>query len=126
MTTERLKAIRLQILGDSKDESLDEIIGVLADKAEKMFMTIFNRYERYLGIEPLSLSVPDPLIWVVDDVTIKLFNLRGSEGYQSEAVEGHSVVFRDSLFEEYTDTIELYLDESGVVTSNRQGRIYIY
>lgn len=57
------------------------------------------------GIEP-----PEDLNHIILEVAIKRFNRIGSEGLSSHSVEGESLSFDDSDFDEFADEIQAFLN----------------
>ncbi|WP_163579131.1 phage head-tail connector protein [Gracilibacillus saliphilus] len=71
----------------------------------------------------LGKDVPTELGFIVEEITIRRYNRIGTEGYKTEAVEGHSISFYD-LSEEFTpyeSIIDKHKDDDGVGTN--QGRV---
>lgn len=61
-------------------------------------------------------EIPQKLNYIVIEVSIKRFNRVGSEGMQSESVEGHSATYFAKDFDEYLEDIDRFLmedDEDG-------------
>lgn len=56
------------------------------------------------GVEP-----PASLDYIVRGVSISRYNRIGSEGLKSHSVEGESLTFADSDFDEYADDITAFL-----------------
>ena len=57
------------------------------------------------GIEP-----PESLDYIVRGVSISRYNKIGSEGLKSHTVEGESLTFADSDFDEFADDIAAFLE----------------
>ncbi|MDU1409786.1 phage head-tail connector protein [uncultured Finegoldia sp.] len=55
--------------------------------------------------------IPKQLNYIVIEVSIKRFNRVGSEGMQSESVEGHSATYLSRDFDEYLEDIDRFLKE---------------
>lgn len=69
-------------------------------------------------------EVPRRLEYIVEEETIRRFNLVGSEGMKSENVGGHSVVYQQyDILEVYDEIIEDYIVES-VGTGRKLGTVY--
>ncbi|WFF74018.1 phage head-tail connector protein [Proteiniclasticum sp. QWL-01] len=109
MTPERLEGLRLLILGDKTDISLDDTLNQLDSMASKRLIFIIGNIKKGLGIASSSpVPVPEDLMWILDEVVIRRFNRLGSEGYQSQSVEGHSVSFATDDFQDYIALIKDY------------------
>lgn len=123
---ERLEGLRLRIFGDRTQDSHDDLINLLMSTAERKLLAMLNSEEKKVGIDQVSDVIPSDLEWVVDELTAKAFNSRGSEGFQSESVEGHSVVFRDDDLENYRWAVVAHVDLEHDLDNGRVGRVYIY
>lgn len=82
---ERIK-ILLGIDDGLQDDLLVEIIGL----TESHFLLLTNQTE-----------IPDVMSHIIVEVAIKRFNRLGAEGYGSRSVEGLSIQFGQSDFDEY-------------------------
>lgn len=68
--------------------------------------------DRMMGYLPSSYEeVPKKLNYIVVEVSVKRFNRIGSEGMQSESVEGRSAIYNKNDFDEYLDDIQRFLDK---------------
>lgn len=56
-------------------------------------------------------KIPEKLNYIVIEVSIKRFNRIGSEGMQSESIDGHSATYLARDFDEYLDDIDRFLKE---------------
>lgn len=59
------------------------------------------------------VTVPETLAHIVDEVTISRFNYVGSEGMETETVEGHSSKYKPITLEDYDDEIKAYIAAEG-------------
>ena len=57
-------------------------------------------------------TVPTELEWIVTELTIERFNRIGSEGIQSESVDGKSTTYNDNDIEKYMSYINNYINRS--------------
>lgn len=89
-----LSDLKLMLGIDGEDERLKLII---ADASAQL-------KTRLGGIEP-----PESLDYIIRGVSISRFNKIGSEGLKSHSVEGESLTFADSDFDEYADDIAAFL-----------------
>lgn len=90
-----LSDLKLMLGIDGEDERLKLII---ADATAQL-------KTRLGGIEP-----PESLGYIVRGVSISRFNKIGSEGLTSHTVEGESLTFAASDFDEYADDIAAFLE----------------
>ena len=121
---ERMDKLRLLIKGDKFDSSSDELIQTLIEVAESRFMLIVNRIQRRLGL-PKTGGPPEGLNWIIDEVVIRRFNRLGSEGYDSQSVEGHSISFTQDEFLDFEDDILGFFEDEYTMDS-RAGKVVIY
>lgn len=69
-------------------------------------------------------KVPKDLEYIVIEVSIARFNYIGSEGMESENVEGHSVSFKEDMFAVYKEDIDDYIrKENPLDTYRKSGRV---
>jgi len=63
--------------------------------------------------------------FIIRDVALKLYVRKGSEGTTSESVDGYSVSYTQSLFDEYLDLLnrDFNLDDTSL---ERKGRVMFY
>lgn len=84
---------------DKEDTDIDE-------KLNLIILIATSRLKLKLGgIEP-----PQDLNHIILEVAIKRFNRIGSEGLTSHSVEGESLSFDDSDFDEFADEIQAFLN----------------
>lgn len=98
-TLERVKPL----LGIHEDDfSQDSAIAILIQNVMRMII---------LKI-PKAGYIPEELLWIVDEATMKRYNKLGSEGLTTETNEGVQFIYnKDGLLDEYIPFIEDYLDE---------------
>lgn len=100
----KLKDLRLLLLGDSMDESADRLIELLFNMATTRLLFLIANVRKGFGLQPIDpppTAVPEGLAWILDEVIVRRFNRIGSEGYQSQSVEGHSITFSTDDFSEF-------------------------
>lgn len=87
--------------------------GDISEPQKKLIADIVGLVEeRFISILPKKYKeVPEALDYIVVEVSIKRFNKIGSEGMQSESVEGHSAAYFVNDFEEYKDEIDRFLQD---------------
>jgi hypothetical protein len=89
----------------------DERVDILYSKTEQKLL---NRLKRSL---PLVLTVPEELEFIVEELTIMRFNRLGSEGMQSESMDGHSATYGDTDLRLFEREISEYIH--GVTDAKR-------
>lgn len=123
MTTEQLQNLRLLVYGNKEDSSSDELFALLYANAKARFLIILNHYQMRNGNDFFEYP-PDKLLWILDEVTVKLFNRVGSEGMEQESIEGHMTKYESNLFVEYEPILSRYFAPTDY--DSRQGRVVIY
>lgn len=95
------------------DNLQDELINMLLRRVIKHFKAEYGVSE-----------IDDAYSFIFEDCVIKRFNRRGSEGAQSESVEGHSVSYYENKneFLPYDDMLQKAFGQSG---QSRPGRVFI-
>lgn len=78
-----------------EDELQDELLHDLIDDAQSAFKVITG-----------ADTIADKYNFMIRSVTLKLYNQKGSEGMESENVDGYSVKYAKGLFSEYKDILE--------------------
>lgn len=111
-TEEILKKLRLYVLQDKKSTDLDEVFESMIDDVTVALMSYLEKYtlnetERKSAI----LKYPH----VIVECVILRYNRLGSEGYQSETVEGHRIYYPEAkdMFSKYDDLFENYFESLG-------------
>lgn len=122
---DRKETLRLLILGDKGDASIDDQLDALIKSVESRLLFILKRASIRRGIKETPSLVPTELDWIVDEVVIKRFNRLGSEGLKSHSVEGERQDFSTSDFQEFLDDIYGFLDDEESIRK-RGGRVVIY
>lgn len=80
---------RIKIMLGIEDDLQDELLDILVSNVTNHLRSL------------LSKDVPEELEFIVEEITVRRFNRLGTEGMQSESVEGHSISFYD-LADEFT------------------------
>lgn len=93
-----------------KDNLQDDVLNVIISN-------VSSHLKAMLGKE-----IPEHLEFIVIEIVVRRFNRIGTEGMQSESVEGHSVTFYDlsKEFTPYESIIESEKEDDGV---SRRGRV---
>lgn len=97
---ELLSSIKV-LLNLESDNSKDNIL-------EEIITNVYSRLSLYTGYE----EVPQPLLWIVKEVSCSRYNQLGSEGIHSELNEGIQFIYDRDLFEEYYPIINKYVQDN--------------
>lgn len=100
---------KLKLMLDISDESLDNKLTLIIETATARLKALLG------GTEP-----PDSLSYIILEVSIARFNRIGSEGLESHSVEGESLSFVDSDFEQFAGDIQTYLESQ---QNSEKGRL---
>ena len=100
-------------------EIVDRVINLIfidweADEKQKSLINLIVNLtqEKLMALLPKEIEeVPKELEFIVVEIAIKRYNRIGSEGMTSETVEGHSINFSKSDFDEYADFIDKFIEE---------------
>ena len=102
--------------------SLDYVKSLTGDNPQ--VEVIYNNIAERLLHRIKDTELPLELEYIVDEATIRRFNRIGSEGMQSESVEGHSVTYIDGdELEPYESVIVAYL-EALLPDERKKGVVY--
>lgn len=77
------------------DDLQDALIQDLIEDSESMFKIITG-----------ETAIEDKYAYMIESVVYKLYNRKGSEGMDSESVDGYSVKYAASLFDEFMPFLE--------------------
>lgn len=94
------------------------------DLQDKLINMLLRRVIKHFKAEYGVSEIDDAYSFIFEDCVIKRFNRRGSEGAQSESVEGHSVSYYENKneFLPYDDMLQKAFGQSG---QSRPGRVFI-
>lgn len=94
------------------------------DLQDKLINMLLRRVIKHFKAEYGVSEIADAYSFIFEDCVIKRFNRRGSEGAQSESVEGHSVSYYENKneFLPYDDMLQKAFGQSG---QSRPGRVFI-
>lgn len=96
------------------DTQQDDLINDLVEDAESYFKTITG-----------AAIIDDKYDFIIRDVALKLYVRKGSEGTESESVDGYSVSYANSLFEEYLPLLERDFNLNND-SQEREGRVMFW
>lgn len=93
---------RVKTLLGIEDGEQDAVLDIIIENIENHLLHKLKKSDD--SIE----EIPNDLNYIIVEIAVKRFNRLGSEGYQSESVEGHSVTFAemDEYFAPYSDVID--------------------
>ena len=97
-------------------ENTKTLLGVDNERVTIIYEQIEGRLLRRLQKHlPDILAIPDELDYIVTECAIARYNRIGSEGMESESMDGHSASYVDKDLSDYEDDILDYLgdDASG-------------
>lgn len=95
---------------------LDTLETDIDDKLNFILSGVEARLKFLLGgIEP-----PEEMNYIIIDVALKRFNRIGSEGLSSQSVEGASLTFSNSDFDEFSAEIQAFVEKQ---EGNKRGRV---
>ena len=97
-----------------EDELQNELLNDLIDDAQSAFKVITG-----------ADTVADKYNFMIINVVLKLYNRKGSEGMESENVDGYSVKYVTGLFDEYMDILNRDFPQDDNA-NERRGRVFIY
>lgn len=84
------------------DTLQDAVIDILIRNVEARLTVWFKQHTA-------ETKIPTELRFIVEEMVIDRFNRLGSEGMKSEAVEGHSVTFKEDDFAPYAEILRSYI-----------------
>lgn len=77
---------------------------------------LLRRLQKHL---PDILTIPEELDYIVTECTIARYNRIGSEGMESESMDGHSAKYVDKDLSDYDAEIRIYIE--GLVETPKTG-----
>ena len=97
-------------------QDVKTLLGIESFDLDNQLTLIINMAEKQLLARINETAIPSSLDYIVTEVAIMRFNRLGSEGMQSESVEGHSITFGTSDFKAYESEIQAYIDKHNTST----------
>lgn len=101
---------RIKTLLNIEDSQQDDVLDILISN-------VSSHLKAKLGKE-----IPKSLEFIVEEITIRRFNRIGTEGMQSESVEGHSITFYD-LEKEFTPYEDIIDDNKDDNSNGKRGKV---
>ena len=101
-----------------------ESVKILTGVDNEQITTIYTMYEKrlYRRLEQSLLEVeeiPTELEFVLTECAIARFNRIGSEGMESETMDGHTAHYVDKDLSDYEHAIQAYIDSQVIVPSTK-------
>lgn len=109
-----LKEVKL--LKGIEDDLQDDLLDLIIKESEQRVLSYINSNRS----KPMD-KIPDEILYIVRDVSIKRFNKLNSEGAIKDSEEGRSFDWEDTYLAEYEPILDRYTDE--VVDGQRRGSI---
>lgn len=93
-------------------ERIKTILGIEDTIQDGVLSILIENVSNHLKVLLGKEEIPTELSFIVEEITVRRFNRLGTEGMQSESVEGHSVTFYDlkDEFVPYEEIIAAHKD----------------
>jgi len=101
---------RIKTLLGIEDTLQDDVLDILIENVTSHLKSLLGK------------DVPEHLEYIIEEITIRRYNRLGTEGMQSESVEGHSITFYD-LNKEFDPYLTIIEHEKGDDDIARRGRV---
>ena len=101
-------------------ENLKKLLGIEGTETDAVLKLIVANATARLTMLLGGLEPPEPLNYIIMDVSIARYNRIGSEGLSSHSVEGESLNFVADDFGPFADDIQAYLDSQ---TEAKRGKV---
>ena len=95
------------------DTTQDDLLNDLLEDAQSYFIAITG-----------ASAVETRYEFIINDVTAKLYNRKGSEGMESESVDGYSTSYAQDLFSDYMGILERDFNLND--ECRQKGRVFLY
>lgn len=97
-----------------KLEKVKSLLGITDSLQDEVLTIIIDNITSHLKVK-LGTPVSEDLEFIIVEIAVRRFNRIGTEGMQSESVEGHSISFYDleKDFTPYEDIINKYKTDDG-------------
>lgn len=92
-------------------DNTKKLIGVDNEQVDIIYEQYKSRLLSYLNRYTDVKEVPDELEYILTEVTIARYNRIGSEGMESESMDGHSAKYYQVDLSDYMTEIHAYLDD---------------
>lgn len=81
-------------------------LGITDNLQDTLLADIYEDAECYFKALTGADEVASTYAFIIREVTLKLYNRKGSEGMSSESVDGYSVSYASDLFADYMNLLE--------------------
>lgn len=100
----------MENIGQLLLQEVKELLNLTGDDSKDTTLKVIinNVYSRLILMTGYT-EIPDPLLFIVTEVSITRYNKLGSEGIHTELNEGIQFIYERDIFSEYTDLIEKYI-----------------
>lgn len=100
-------------------------LGIENAQQDDLILDLIEDAESYFKVLTGESEIDSKYEFMIRSVALKLYNRKGSEGMDSENVDGYSVSYSESLFEEFMPTLErdFNLNDDD---STHKGRVMFY
>ena len=109
------------------DTQLDKIkrrLGILDMEQDDLLNDLLEDAQSYFIAITGASTVESRYEFIVNDVTAKLYNRKGSEGMESESVDGYSTSYAQDLFSDYMGILERDFNLNDEY--RQKGRVFLY
>lgn len=87
-------------------DKLKRRLGITDEAQDELLLDLISDAESYFKVFTGSTDVPQAYKFIIREVALKLYNRKGSEGMESESVDGYSVKYASDLFSDYLELLE--------------------
>lgn len=87
-------------------DKLKRRLGITDEAQDELLLDLISDAEAYFKAFTRSIDVPQAYKFIIREVALKLYNRKGSEGMESESVDGYSVKYASDLFSDYLELLE--------------------
>lgn len=91
---------------DTQLEKIKRRLGIDDTQQDNLILDLISDAESYFKVLTGADGVADKYAFIIRDVALKLYVRKGSEGAESESIDGYSIKYTKSLFEEYLPMLE--------------------
>ncbi|RWZ59888.1 phage head-tail connector protein [Halobacillus fulvus] len=95
------------------EQNVKAVLGIQDTLQDQTLSVIIKNTQSHLKIwlkKHAELEdIPEELTFIVEELAISRFQKLGSEGMESESVEGRAVTYREDDFRPYRDILETYI-----------------
>lgn len=97
-------------------DELDKIkrrLGIVDKEQDQLLFDLYEDAEAYFRVLTKVEDIDEAYRFIIREVTLKLYNRKGSEGIESESIDGYSAKYASALFADYLDLLERDFDIGG-------------